>query len=84
MLIVKNILNWYSSNNKTINSLFYFRGLFHYVKQMALLRTIGHLKFAYVKFDILKITSHPEDGTVKVRWRIRGISGIKVILMNLM
>lgn len=55
-------------------------GLFHYVKQIALLRTVGHLKFAYVKFEILKITSHPEDGTVKVRWRIRGISGMKVFL----
>lgn len=55
-------------------------GLLHYVKQIALLRTVGHLKFAYVKFEILKITSHPEDGTVKVRWRIRGISGMKVFL----
>uniref|UniRef100_A0A1B6JPQ6 Uncharacterized protein n=1 Tax=Homalodisca liturata TaxID=320908 RepID=A0A1B6JPQ6_9HEMI len=53
-------------------------GIFHYVRQIALLRMIGHFKFAYVKFDILKITSHPEDGTVKVRWRIRGISGMKV------
>jgi hypothetical protein len=48
------------------------------VKQVALLRTVGHLKFAYVKFDILKITMHPEDGTVKIRWRIKGISGLKV------
>lgn len=55
-------------------------GLIRYVRQVALLRTIGHLKFAYVKFEILKITSHPEDGTVKVRWRIRGISGLKVFM----
>jgi hypothetical protein len=56
-------------------------GLYHYVKQIALLRTVGHLKFAYVKFEILKITMHPEDGTVKIRWRIRGISGLKVLFM---
>lgn len=55
-------------------------GLYHYVKQVALLRTVGHLKFAYVKFDILKITMHPEDGTVRIRWRIRGISGLKVFI----
>ncbi|KAF4532551.1 hypothetical protein B566_EDAN010843 [Ephemera danica] len=55
-------------------------GLYNYVKQVALLRTVGHLKFAYVKFEILKITSHPEDGTVKIRWRIRGISALKVML----
>ncbi|KAJ9576434.1 hypothetical protein L9F63_006647 [Diploptera punctata] len=54
-------------------------GLYRYVKQIALLRTIGHFKFAYVKFEILKITMHPEDGTVKIRWRIRGISGLKVL-----
>lgn len=56
-------------------------GLYNYVKQVALLRTFGHLKFAYVKFEILKITVHPEDDTVKIRWRIKGISGLKVILM---
>ncbi|KAG5882813.1 hypothetical protein JTB14_024570 [Gonioctena quinquepunctata] len=55
-------------------------GLYSYVKQVALLRTIGHLKFAYVKFEVLKITHHPEDSTVKVRWRIRGISAWKVML----
>ncbi|XP_072935321.1 uncharacterized protein [Epargyreus clarus] len=53
-------------------------GLFHYVKQIALLRTVGHLKFAYVKLEVLKITAHPEDSSVKMRWRIRGISGFKV------
>ncbi|XP_066994200.2 uncharacterized protein [Anabrus simplex] len=55
-------------------------GLMHYVKQVALLRTVGHLKFAYVKFEILKITMHPEDGTVRIRWRIRGLSAMKVML----
>lgn len=56
-------------------------GLFHYVKQIALLRTVGHLKFAYVKLEILKITKHEEDSTIRIRWRIRGISGLKVMLM---
>ncbi|RZC33147.1 C6orf136 -like, partial [Asbolus verrucosus] len=55
-------------------------GLYNYVKQIALLRTVGHLKFAYVKLEVLKITKHPEDSTVKVRWRIRGISALKVMI----
>lgn len=55
-----------------------FRGLYHYVKQIALLRTVGHIKFAYVKFEILKITMDPDDNTVKIRWRVRGISAMKV------
>ncbi|KRT80970.1 hypothetical protein AMK59_6252, partial [Oryctes borbonicus] len=56
-------------------------GLYNYIKQVSLLRTIGHLKYAYVKMEILKITQNPEDSSVKVRWRIRGISGLKVMVM---
>ncbi|XP_075989538.1 uncharacterized protein LOC142985319 [Anticarsia gemmatalis] len=56
-------------------------GLFHFVKQVALLRTVGHLKFAYVKLEVMKITAHPEDSSVKMRWRIKGISGLKVFFM---
>lgn len=55
-------------------------GLLSYVKEIALLRIVGHLKFAYVKLNVLKITAHREDYTVKVRWRISGISGYKVVL----
>lgn len=55
-------------------------GLYNYVKEVALLRCVGHLKYAYVRFEILKITQHPEEGTIKVRWRICGISGLKVLL----
>lgn len=54
-------------------------GLFSYVRQVSLLRTVGHIKFAYVKFEVLKITKHPEDGTVRVRWRITGLSGLKAM-----
>lgn len=59
----------------------FFRGLYHYVKQIALLRTVGHLKYAYVTLEVLKITKHPEDSTIKVRWRIRGISGLQVMFL---
>lgn len=45
-----------------------------------MLRTVGHIKFAYVQFEILKITQHPEDSTIKVRWRIRGISALKIMM----
>ncbi|XP_013185347.2 uncharacterized protein LOC106130942 [Amyelois transitella] len=56
-------------------------GLFQYVKQVALLRTVGHFKFAYVNFEVIKITAHPEDSSIKMRWRVRGISGLKVFFM---
>lgn len=50
-----------------------------YVKQLAFLKIIGHIKFAHVKFEIIKITMHTEDATVKVRWRIIGISSLKML-----
>lgn len=49
------------------------------MKQLAFLKVIGHLKYAYVKLDIIKITMHTEDATVKVRWRIRGVTSLKMI-----
>lgn len=68
-------------NETNIFNVFYLHsGLYNYVKQVAMLRTIGHLKFAYVRFEILKMTQHPEDGTIKVRWRITGISALQVML----
>lgn len=57
------------------------KGRMNYIKQVALLRAIGHFKFAHVKFDIIKITMHTEDATVKVRWRIKGISSLKMLSM---
>lgn len=59
----------------------HFSGIYPYVKTIALLRTVGHLKYAYVKLTILRITKHPEDGTIRCRWRVVGISGLKVMFM---
>ncbi|CAK9810446.1 Uncharacterized protein C6orf136 homolog [Anthophora plagiata] len=55
-------------------------GLHHYVKQIGLLKIIGHFKYAYIKLEILKMTMHPEDSSIKVRWRIVGISGTRLFL----
>lgn len=60
-------------NYNVIALILYFRGIFNYAKQVTLLKAVGHIKFASVFFDVLKITAHPEDGTVRVRWRIRGV-----------
>lgn len=55
------------------------KGIFNYMKQITIIRTIGHLKFAYIKLDVLKITIDPEDDTIKVRWRMSGISGLRAL-----
>ncbi|XP_022203710.2 uncharacterized protein LOC111060353 [Nilaparvata lugens] len=56
-------------------------GLSNYVTSISLMKLGSHLKFAYVKFEIINITKHPEEGSVKLRWRIRGLSGLKVFLL---
>jgi len=54
-------------------------GLYPYVKQVSLFRMWGHFKYAFVKFEILKITMHPEDASIKIRWCVKGISGSRMI-----
>ena len=52
-----------------------------YIKQCALLRIVGHIKFSYVTLEVLQSATHSEDDTVRVRWRIRGVSALKSMLM---
>ncbi|CAH0389906.1 unnamed protein product [Bemisia tabaci] len=52
-------------------------GVHHLVQKLGYMRFWGHLKFSYVKFYVLKMTSHPEEGCIKVRWRIAGITTFK-------
>lgn len=51
-----------------------------YVTEAAKFRLYGHIKFAFVKFDIIKITKHEEDGTIRLRWRVRGMTGTRIFL----
>lgn len=60
------------------NILKHYSGIGNYAKQLIFLRMIGHLKFAHVRLDLIKITMHPEEATVKVRWRIRGVTGFRM------
>jgi len=39
-----------------------------------------HMRFVYVRFNILKVTEHPEDGTIRVRWRISGMGALKMAI----
>jgi len=55
-------------------------GLFKYVQQVALLRTVGHIRFAYVKFNVLNMSQDNQEGRITVRWRIVGLSGFRVML----
>ncbi|KAG1687440.1 hypothetical protein GQR58_008335 [Nymphon striatum] len=45
-------------------------GLQQYSMYLSKIKALGHLLYARINMNILKITSHPEDGTVRIRWRI--------------
>lgn len=47
-----------------------FSGLNDYYLQTKLLYILGHLRFSYINLDVIRISIHPEDGSVKVRWKI--------------
>ncbi|KAL3171340.1 hypothetical protein MRX96_013558 [Rhipicephalus microplus] len=57
------------------------RGITGYVQQMALVRILGHLRYAHVRLEVLKMTTHKEDSTVRIRWRIVGVSGLRALFM---
>lgn len=55
-------------------------GLKQYVIQLNKYKSMAHVIYSHVKMEVLKITEHPEDNTVRVRWRVQTIGGIKPIL----
>jgi len=57
-----------------------FEGLDQYMKIVNLLKLTAHLRFVYVRFHILKLTKHPEDGTIRVRWRIAGLGMVRMLV----
>jgi hypothetical protein len=51
-------------------------GLEAYIKNMSLLRIMAYVKYSFAGMTVLKITQHPEDNTVRVRWRVVGTPGM--------
>ncbi|ODN06426.1 hypothetical protein Ocin01_00255 [Orchesella cincta] len=56
------------------------QGLAKYIQQVAFVKIAGHLKFAFVKFEIINMSMSHEEGRITVRWRIKGLSGLRVML----
>lgn len=65
--------------NLMISYRFIFSGVVNYIKQMTYIRFYCHFMYAYVKLDVLKMTMHPQDSSIQVRWRISGISGYRIL-----
>ncbi|OQR76315.1 hypothetical protein BIW11_07851 [Tropilaelaps mercedesae] len=54
-------------------------GLPSYAMQISMIRFWGHIRYAHIKMNVLKVYSDPVDSSVKVRWRVDGISGLRMI-----
>ena len=54
-----------------------FRGLFLYKSVICTMRWTLLLSNTDLNMEILKITKHSDDNTVKVRWRIKGESRLR-------
>ncbi|XP_071111605.1 uncharacterized protein [Haliotis cracherodii] len=57
------------------------QGITAYVTQVTKIRILTHFMYAHAQFSVLKITHHPEDGTVRIRWRISGLPQLKTLLI---
>lgn len=49
------------------------RGIMPYVFELTKVKLLFRIRYSYVRMQVLKITSHPEDGTVRIRWRISAV-----------
>ncbi|XP_061764327.1 uncharacterized protein C6orf136 homolog isoform X1 [Nerophis ophidion] len=65
----------YSNDVEFINGLLNTktRGRFAYQLNIAIFRLLCLVYFVDVRLEVLKLTKHLEDGTIKARWRLRGL-----------
>ncbi|KAH9511232.1 hypothetical protein DERF_009704 [Dermatophagoides farinae] len=55
-------------------------GINGYAWQIAKIKMGAHLKYGKVAFNVLKLTKHVEDSTIKIRWRIVSYPGNRIVL----
>ncbi|XP_054877935.1 uncharacterized protein C6orf136 homolog isoform X2 [Poeciliopsis prolifica] len=72
----------YSNDVEFINGLLNMktRGLMGYRLTLSLWRFLSLCYYAEARLDVLKLTKHMEDGTIKARWRIKGLPFHSVLL----
>ncbi|XP_058260794.1 uncharacterized protein C6orf136 homolog [Hemibagrus wyckioides] len=65
----------YSNNMEFINDLLNMktRGRVAYQLTLALWRLMCLCYYADARLEVLKLTKHPEDGSIKARWRVKGL-----------
>ncbi|KAM6899500.1 uncharacterized protein C6orf136 homolog [Xenentodon cancila] len=80
--LMKHDYTMYSSDVEFINGLLNMktRGRVAYQLSLTVWRLLCLCYYAEARLEVLKLTKHPEDGTIKARWRIRGIPFHSLVL----
>jgi len=55
-------------------------GLEKYLVLVNLLRMLAHIRFVYVRMTLLSLSKHPEESTIRVRWRVVGLGLGRMVL----
>lgn len=54
-------------------------GINQYAMQMMKMRALTHLKYAHVHMEVVSSICLPEEGIVRVQWRVVGLSQLKAL-----
>lgn len=65
---------------KIFVSFFVFSGIYPYRSQISGLRLLMLNCMSELSVEVLKITKHPNEAAIKVRWRIKGIPSIRKVV----
>ena len=55
-------------------------GLENYMLLINIMRMLAHIRFVYVRMNILSLKKEKEDGIIKVRWRVVGLGMGRMVL----
>lgn len=55
------------------------RGLSAYMMELSKARILSHIKYAHLQMNIVKITAHPEEGSIRLHWRVTGLPQLKTL-----
>jgi hypothetical protein len=73
------LLKYFDFRVHFVTIFFRLSGIMSYAIQLMYIRFKINWKFSRAKFQILKITHHPEEGTIKIRWRLSGVRILRAI-----
>ena len=57
-----------------------YKGLIYYMKSISLLKILAHIRFVYVRPQIVKLTKYHDERKIVVDWRFVGLTQLRLAL----